>query len=191
MNNRHELRKLAHTKTFLKTRDDKQVRTTESAMVNYEMAMTILTLSKTPNYKLAASLFEMAANKGHPCAAENLAWLITEEKILPDDKARKIEYYFKQAAASGSPSAQHELGMIFLYGECGVQVNVKNAKKYLMQAKAQGYALSANALSELQEIDRLYDVQTKKRDRLYDVETKCYAFAAFIFGAVIGYNIFN
>lgn len=67
--------------------------------------------------------------------------------MLPADESKAVDY-LKQAAASGSAMAQHNLGWRFLLGE-GVDANLVVAQKHFKAAAARNWQPAVDALQQL------------------------------------------
>ena len=86
------------------------------------------------------------AKKGDVSAqCELAAFYATDEDFGLKDEAKAVQWYTK-AAESGDAEAQYNLGLMIVIGE-GTEKDLKKGIRWMEQAVANGYELSAHVLS--------------------------------------------
>ena len=75
--------------------------------------------------------------------------MATAEKAKQETLRKTIEFQ-KKRAAEGSPSAQYELGLRYLYGD-GLEKDEAAGMKLLEESAKQDYTLAKRRLEELKE----------------------------------------
>ncbi|MDR0632693.1 MAG: sel1 repeat family protein [Holosporales bacterium] len=85
---------------------------------------------------MLAHYWKLAADQGHPGAQYEVARILAEGALVPEDKAGAA-YYCKKAADQGNPEAQIMYGTMRARGD-GVPMDEAEAERYYRLAAAQG-----------------------------------------------------
>ncbi len=99
------------------------------------------------NYLAANSWFAKAATQGHRDAQYGLGYNQVLNRGQKDLTAGAA--WLGKAAEQGHPEAQYYLGILYAYGQ-GLPRSVRQARHWLLQAKASGFAKAGNVITFLE-----------------------------------------
>lgn len=116
-------------------------------------------ISGTPNYELAYSYHELAANYNHPTSCWILAHMILTKKIgsLSNDDLSLAWSYLKKAESLNSVSSLNTLGLCYLSGtNPHKEINLDKAISYFNKAISRSYPYAYNNLGKIYEEKKDY-----------------------------------
>ena len=97
------------------------------------------------DWKKAMQLTKMASDRGNAGAQCNFA-----NAMRMTGKNEEALRYFRLSADQGFTEAENSLGLIYMRGELGVEVDYDEAFRWLELAASKGHTDAAERLSELQ-----------------------------------------
>ena len=86
-----------------------------------------------PNYKLAFEYYQLAAEKGHPSACNNLAYMYENGNDYVEKDIDKAIYYYTKGVEAGNSTSMVNLGILY-YDGLSVEENLELAFKYFKMA---------------------------------------------------------
>jgi TPR repeat protein len=99
----------------------------------------------SPDYHEAREWYSKAARQGHVDALNNLGAMWESGLGGPTDNVEALKC-FRQAAEEGDPSAEHNMGIIYREGKCGVSADPAEAYKWFRRSAEHGDANGQNQL---------------------------------------------
>jgi uncharacterized protein len=135
-----------------------------NAEAAFRLAMFFHLESPWLDYKRALALYNMASNKGHAWAINNLGLMYEEGLAVTKDMNRAIELY-KMAADKGEARGYMNMARLYFLGK-GVERNPALGVEWDEKGGAKGFALAYNELSQVY-CCHLYEVPQDLEKSLY------------------------
>ncbi|WP_336173288.1 tetratricopeptide repeat protein [Ensifer sp. MJa1] len=108
--------------------------------------------------------FERASLAGDDAAAFNLAVILDEGKLVPEDNAKAARFY-RLAADRGNVDAMVNLGLMLENGE-GIAKDIPAARNIFRKAANEGDVFAGQKLAELSAGDALETAMLGKMSRI-------------------------